>query len=66
MHKMPEGSFGYGYDSKVADSSDPAQIILLTLAIYYVEEVEQAFRDMVNLLNTYILLLFFFHSDYEL
>ena len=65
MHKMPEGSFGHGYDSKVADSSDPAQIILLTLAIYYVEEVEQAFRDMVNLLNTYILL-FFLHSDSEL
>ena len=28
------------------DSSDPAQIILLSLAIFYVEEVEQAFRDM--------------------
>ncbi len=27
------------------DASDPAQIILITLAINYVEEVEQAFRD---------------------
>jgi hypothetical protein len=64
MHKMPEGSFGYGYDSKVADSSDPAQIILLTLAIYYVEEVEQAFRDMVRLFIKCVFLLF--HSNCEL
>lgn len=28
------------------DASDPAQIILITLAVYYVEEVEEAFRGM--------------------
>lgn len=48
MHKLPEGSFGPGHDSKISDSSDPAQIILLTVAINYVEEVEQAFKDMVE------------------
>lgn len=46
MHKLPDGTFGYGYESKVQDSSDPAQIILITVAVNYVEEVEQAFRDM--------------------
>ena len=35
MHKKPETP---------TEPSDPAQIILLTLAIYYVEEVEQVFR----------------------
>lgn len=39
MHKKPE-------PNPKQDASDPAQIILLTLAIYYVEEVEQAFRKM--------------------
>lgn len=39
MHKKPE-------PNPKEDASDPAQIILLTLAINYVEEVEQAFRDM--------------------
>jgi dynein heavy chain len=39
MHKKPE-------PNPKEDSSDPAQIILLTLAVYYVEEVEQAFRDI--------------------
>jgi len=48
MHKMPDGSFGYGYESKVQDSSDPAQIILFTVAVNYVEEVEQAFVDIAK------------------
>ncbi|RYG69830.1 hypothetical protein EON64_01750 [archaeon] len=39
MHKKPE-------PNPKEDASDPAQIILITLAINYVEEVEQAFRDM--------------------
>lgn len=39
MHRKPD-------PNPSEDSSDPAQIILLTLAINYVEEVEQAFRDM--------------------
>jgi dynein heavy chain len=39
MHKKPA-------PNPNEDSSDPAQIILLTLAINYVEEVEQAFRDI--------------------
>jgi hypothetical protein len=30
------------------DSSDPAQIILITLAVYYVQEVEQVFMDFSN------------------
>jgi len=38
MHKKPE-------PNPKQDASDPAQIILLTLAIYYVEEVETVFRD---------------------
>eukprot|EP01033_Poteriospumella_lacustris_P002495 gene2501-1816_t len=39
MHKKPA-------PNPKEDASDPAQIILLTLAIYYVEEVEQSFRDI--------------------
>jgi len=39
MHKKPE-------PNPKQDASDPAQIILLTLAVYYVEEVEQAFRGL--------------------
>jgi dynein heavy chain, axonemal len=39
MHKKPD-------PNPKEDASDPAQIILITLAVYYVEEVEQAFRDM--------------------
>ena len=39
MHKKPG-------TNPSEDASDPAQIILLTLAINYVEEVEQAFRDI--------------------
>lgn len=39
MHKKPA-------PNPKEDASDPAQIILLTMAIYYVEEVEQSFRDM--------------------
>jgi dynein heavy chain len=39
MHKKPE-------PNPKEDASDPAQIILLTLAINYVEEVEEAFREM--------------------
>lgn len=39
MHKKPA-------PNPNENSSDPAQIILLTLAINYVEEVEQVFRDM--------------------
>ena len=39
MHKKPE-------PNPKEDSSDPAQIILLTLAINYVEEVDTAFRDI--------------------
>ena len=42
------GSFGKGHDSKNPDSSDPAQIILLTVAINYVEEVEAAFDDIAK------------------
>ena len=38
MHKKPD-------PNPKEDASDPAQIILLTLAIYYVEEVEQVFRE---------------------
>ena len=41
MHKKPE-------PNPKEDASDPAQIILITLAVYYVEEVEEAFRAMVN------------------
>ena len=41
MHKKPE-------PNPKEDSSDPAQIILLTLAINYVEEVEQAFRSITH------------------
>ena len=36
------------YNLQNEDASDPAQIILLTLAIFYVEEVEQVFRDFAN------------------
>jgi dynein heavy chain len=39
MHKRPE-------PNPKGESSDPAQIILLTLAVYYVAEVEQAFQDI--------------------
>lgn len=39
MHKKPS-------PNSQENSSDPAQIVLLTLAINYVEEVEQAFRSM--------------------
>ena len=38
MHKKPA-------PNPKDDASDPAQIILLTLAVYYVEEVETVFRD---------------------
>ena len=38
MHKKPE-------PNPKEDASDPAQIILLTLAVFYVEEVETVFRD---------------------
>jgi dynein heavy chain len=41
MHKK-EG------DNPNEDSSDPAQIILLSLAIFYVEEVETAFREIAS------------------
>jgi dynein heavy chain len=37
MHKKPE-------PNPKEDASDPAQIILITLAVFYVEEVEEAFR----------------------
>lgn len=40
MHKKP------GAENVNEDSSDPAQIILLSLAIYYVQEVEEAFEDI--------------------
>ena len=40
MHKKPPNG------SSEAESSDPAQIILLTLAIYYVQEVEEAFEGI--------------------
>jgi len=39
MHKKPA-------PNPNEDGSDPAQIILLTLAIYYVEEVETAFKEI--------------------
>jgi len=39
MHKKPA-------PNPKDDSSDPAQIILITMAVFYVEEVEQALRDM--------------------
>ena len=39
MHKKPN-------PNPKDDASDPAQIILLTLAINYVEEVEQTFREL--------------------
>jgi dynein heavy chain len=39
MHKKPA-------PNPSDDSSDPAQIILITLAVYYVKEVETAFEDM--------------------
>lgn len=41
MHKKPG-------NNPNEDASDPAQIILLTLAIYYVQEVEEAFHDIGN------------------
>jgi dynein heavy chain len=39
MHKKPE-------PNPKEDASDPAQIILITLAVYYVQEVEEAFVKM--------------------
>lgn len=44
MHKKPD-------PNPKEDSSDPAQIILLTLAIFYVEEVEQSLIDMTSKSN---------------
>jgi dynein heavy chain, axonemal len=44
MHKKPE-------PNPNEDASDPAQIILLTVAINYVEEVEIAFRAMQDCAN---------------
>lgn len=41
MHKKPN-------PNPKDDASDPAQIILLTLAVNYVEEVEQVFRDFLG------------------
>jgi len=44
MHKKPDNeSFRPG-----EDSSDPAQIILITLAIYYVNEVEEVFAKFAK------------------
>jgi len=54
MHKKPDNeSFRPGQDA-----SDPAQIILLSLAVYYVQEVEQVFAayakgDTSNLMEQY-------------
>lgn len=44
MHKKPE-------PNPKQDSSDPAQIILLSLAIFYVQEVEDAFKDIMTASN---------------
>jgi dynein heavy chain len=43
MHKKPNKN---NVNPEDVDASDPAQIILLTLAIYYVQEVEEAFEDI--------------------
>jgi dynein heavy chain len=44
MHKKPD-------PNPKGDASDPAQIILLSLAIFYVQEVEQVFVDFVEKQN---------------
>jgi dynein heavy chain len=44
MHKKPDNASRHPGE----DSSDPAQIILLVVAIYYVQEVEQTFKDMAS------------------